>query len=256
MYLPRIIPVLLLKDKGLVKSINFKNHRYIGDPINAVKIFNDSFADELTFLDISASGNKTINYAVIQNIAEEANMPFSYGGGIDSLMQIEKLVKIGVEKVVLGSIACQNAAFVGDAAKEFGSSTVCVCVDIKKNFWGKYTVVHSNALKSGSLNYLDFVKQMEDVGAGELIIQDVNLDGTQEGYNLNLLDQISKVTTIPIVALGGAGNFEHLKILNDSTVVNGLAAGSLFIYHGSRNGILINYPTIQEKFNILSNEDM
>jgi cyclase len=97
---------------------------------------------------------------------------------------------------------------------------------------------------------------MEDVGAGELIIQDVNLDGTQEGYNLNLLDQISKVTTIPIVALGGAGNFEHLKILNDSTVVNGLAAGSLFIYHGSRNGILINYPTIQEKYNILSNEDM
>ena len=122
MYLPRIIPVLLLKDKGLVKSINFKNHRYIGDPINAVKIFNDSYADELTFLDISASSNKTINYAVIQNIAEEANMPFSYGGGIDALSQIEKLVKIGVEKVVLGSIACQNPVFVADAAKEFGSS--------------------------------------------------------------------------------------------------------------------------------------
>ncbi len=256
MYLPRIIPVLLLKDKGLVKSINFKNHRYIGDPINAVKIFNDSYADELTFLDISASSNKTINYAVIQNIAEEANMPFSYGGGIDALSQIEKLVKIGVEKVVLGSIACQNPVFVADAAKEFGSSTVCVCVDIKKNFWGKYTVVHSNAIKSGSLNYLDFVKQMEELGAGELIIQDVNLDGTQQGYNLNLIDQISKITAIPIVALGGAGNYEHLKTLNASTVVNGLAAGSLFIYHGSRNGILINYPTIQEKYNILSNEDM
>ncbi len=252
MYKPRIIPVLLLQNSGLVKSVKFKNHRYIGDPINAVKIFNDLEADELVFLDIDATKqNRTISLELVKNIGEEANMPFAVGGGIQTLKQIEAILHTGAEKIILNSIAFTNPNFVKQATDEFGSSTICVCIDVKKNMFGKPKISYQNATKNSNTTLEDFVSLMEEMGAGEIIIQSVDNDGMQSGYDIALIDSVSKIATIPIVALGGAKNYETMNALMQKTIVNGLAAGSMFIYHGNRNGILINYPTEKDKKTIL-----
>jgi cyclase len=243
MYKPRLIPVLLLHNQGLVKSIQFKNHRYIGDPINAVKIFNDLGADELTFLDIDATKqNKKIDIQILKNISEEANMPFSYGGGISALSQIEEILKSGVERVILGTIAATKPSFVEEASKLFGASSICVCVDVKKSFFGKEKVYVKNGSIKTDFNPLEFSKLMQDKGVGELIIQSVDRDGTKSGYNIELIKEISESVNIPIVALGGSKNIEDMKTLYEKTVINGFGAGSMFVYHGNRDGILINYP--------------
>lgn len=252
MYKPRIIPVLLLQNSGLVKSVKFKNHRYIGDPINAVKIFNDLQADELVFLDIDATKqNRTISLELVKNIGEEANMPFSVGGGIKTLKQIEEILHTGAEKIILNSIACINPKFVKQATEEFGSSTISVCIDVKKNMFGKPKVSYQNATKNIDTTIEEFVMLMEQMGAGELIIQSVDNDGMQSEYDITLINRISKIATIPIVALGGAKNYDSMNALMQNTVVNGLAAASMFIYHGNRNGILISYPTSKDKKAIL-----
>ncbi|GEM55131.1 imidazole glycerol phosphate synthase subunit HisF [Flavobacterium branchiophilum NBRC 15030 = ATCC 35035] len=247
MYKPRVIPVLLLKDYGLVKSINFKKHRYIGDPINAVKIFNDLKADELVFLDINATkDNKIIDLDFVKKVGEEANMPFSVGGGIKTLDNIESILKIGVEKCIIGTFAIENPNFIKDASDRFGSSTIGVCIDVKKDFFGREYVYYRNGSKKANLAIEDFAKLMQEKGAGELIIQSIDNDGTKRGYNLELIDKISKLVSIPIVALGGAKNIDSMQELHKKTVVNGFAAGSMFVYHGNRDGILINYPDKEE----------
>jgi cyclase len=243
MYRPRIIPVLLLQNKGLVKSVNFKNHRYIGDPINAVRIFNDLKADELVFIDILATKeNRTISVDFVKNVGEEANMPFSAGGGIKTLEDIRKIIEDGAEKVILNSIAGENPGFVKEAADAFGSSTITVCIDVKKDFLGNEKVWIKAGSKSLASNPVQYARQMEDNGAGELIIQSIERDGTMEGYDINLIKKIAESVTIPVVSLGGAGKWEHIIELNSLVSLNGLAAGSLFIYHGERNAILVNYP--------------
>jgi cyclase len=249
MYRPRIIPVLLLQKKGLVKSVNFKNHRYIGDPINAVRIFNDLKADELVFIDILATKeNRTISVDFVKNVGEEANMPFSAGGGIRSLEDIRKIIEAGAEKVILNSIAGENPGFVKEAADAFGSSTITVCIDVKKDFLGKEKVWIKAGSKSLASNPVQYARYMEDRGAGELIIQSIERDGTMDGYDINLIKKVAESVTIPVVSLGGAGKWEHIIELNSLVSLNGLAAGSLFIYHGERNAILVNYP---EKESIL-----
>ena len=253
MYRPRIIPVLLLQNQGLVKSVKFKSHRYIGDPINAVKIFNDLKADELVFLDITATNEKRlISLDFVKDVGEEANMPFSVGGGIRKLDDIRRILEVGAEKVILNSIAGENSDFVAEAANEFGSSTIAVCIDLKKNIFGKKQVVLCSGKKASTTNPVEFSKQMQEKGAGEIIVQSVDLDGTMQGYDIDLLKEISQSVSIPVVALGGAGNLQHIQNLYQQTVINGFGAGSMFVYHGPRNAVLINYPNKEQLKSLFS----
>ncbi len=247
MFRPRIIPVLLLKNLGLVKSIKFKNYRYIGDPINAVKIFNDKKADELIFLDITATKeNRTISLDFVYKVGDEANMPFGVGGGIRDLKAIKEILKYGAEKVVLNTIAAESPDFVKAAAEEFGSSTIVVCIDVKRNMFGKYQVVYKNASKKCKYTPVEFATLMEEKGAGEIIIQSVDRDGTYTGYDLDLIKLIVEAVTIPVVALGGANDYSDLRAAYLNAGASALAAGSIFVYHGPRRGVLINYPEKHE----------
>ena len=247
MYRPRIIPVLLLQNKGLVKSVKFKNHRYIGDPINAVRIFNELKADELAFIDILATKeNRTISIDFVKGVGEEANMPFSAGGGIRTLEDIRKIIEAGAEKVILNSIAGENPGFIRKAANDFGSSTITVCIDVKNDFLGNEKVWIKAGTKSINTNPIQFARQMEENGAGEIIIHSIDQDGTMTGYDINLVEKIANSVSIPVVALGGAGKLEHFIDLNTSVSLNGYAAGSLFVYHGERNAVLVNYPERKE----------
>jgi len=251
MFRPRIIPVLLLKDLGLVKSIKFKKYKYIGDPINAVKIFNDKKADELIFLDINASKeNRCISMDFIRKVGDEANMPFGVGGGIRTLNQIREILKHGAEKVVINTFAAENPDFIKQASQEFGTSTIVVCIDVKKNLFNNYVTVYKNAKKK--IKYLpwDFAKLMEEKGAGEIIIQSVERDGTYLGYDIELIKKITHSVTIPVVALGGAKDFNDFKKAYHETNACALAAGSLFVYHGPRKAVLINYPNKEEKIKL------
>lgn len=243
MFRPRIIPVLLLKDLAIVKSVQFKNYKYIGDPINAVRIFNDLDADELVFLDITASRtNRLISLDFVRAIGEECQMPFCVGGGIKTLEDIKALIAAGAEKVVLNTSAGRDPDFVRTASDEFGSSTIVVCVDVKRTFFnGERAWIHGGS-RATRFSPLEFAKLMEDKGAGELIVQSIERDGTMQGYDINLIRSISQAVSIPVVALGGAGRIEDLVDAYQNGFVNGLAAGSLFVYQDKRRGVLINYP--------------
>lgn len=243
MYRPRLIPVLLLKNKGLVKSKCFSHFRYIGDPINAVKIFNEFNTDELFLLDINATKeNRLISLDFVRTVGEEAHMPFAVGGGIKNLNQIKDLINAGAERVIINTSAGTDPDFINRAANTFGSSTIVVCVDVKKDFWGNEKVWIRNGNKSLNYSPIEFAMLMEKNGAGEIVIQSIKRDGMRNGYDINLIKQVSETVTIPVVALGGAGNFQHMRDVYTKGYANGLAAGSLFVYHGAEQGVLINYP--------------
>jgi len=247
MFRPRIIPVLLLNKDHLVKSEGFKNYRYIGDPINAVRIFNEFYADELVFLDVSATkNNRVISLDIIKDIGEEADMPFCVGGGIRELSQIRKIISAGAEKVIIGTYAVMNPDFVKQASAEFGSTTITVCIDVKKKLFGKQQVWSLNGTKPSGLDPLQFAQLMEKKGAGEIIIQSIENDGRMSGYDLNLIKRISENVNIPTIAMGGAGTLEDLKRAHTEAFATGVAAGSLFVYYGENKGVLINYPEKQE----------
>lgn len=248
MFRPRVIPVLLLKGEGLVKTKKFKDERYIGDPINAVKIFNDLEADELVFLDIMASKEKRmISLDFVREVGEEAKMPFAVGGGIKTIKDIISVINAGAEKVILNTAALNDLNFIKDAADTFGSSTIVVCIDISKNFLGKQKVKSHSGLPVIIEDPVVFAQQIEKAGAGEIIIQSIDRDGLMDGYDLDILKQISSSVTIPVVALGGAGNLNHLLEAMSKSGVSALAAGSMFVYHGPRRGILVNYLSHQQK---------
>ena len=243
MFRPRLIPVLLLKDQGLVKSVKFKDFKYVGDPINAVKIFNDLNADELVFLDIEASKEKRcISSEFVKDIGEEANMPFAVGGGINTIAQIQELIACGAEKVILNTVASLRPEFVKEAADVFGSSTISVCIDVKKNWLGKESIYIYAGKQATKYKVLEFVKLMQEMGAGELIIQSVDNDGAMAGYDIELLKRVSEAVTIPVIALGGAGNEADFYDVLKNTYCTGLAAGSFFTYQNKQRNILINYP--------------
>jgi len=247
MFRPRVIPVLLLKNKGLVKSVRFKNYSYIGDPINAVKIFNDLRADELIFLDILASKEKrTIPLSFVENVGDECNMPFSVGGGIRTIQDIKRILNAGAEKVIINSYAADDPEFIKEASSEFGSSSIVVCIDIKKNFFGKELVYTLGGTKSSAYNPIDYAKLMQEKGAGELMVNAIENDGMMDGYDLNLIKRISMSVTIPVIACGGAGSYVHLAEGIRSGMASAVAAGSMFVYHGPRKAVLINYPSKNE----------
>ena len=244
----RIIPTLLLKDKGLVKTINFKNPRYIGDPINIVRIFNEKEADEITILDIQATNKESKpDYNFIKDIVSEAFMPVGYGGGVKNLNQIEKLFEIGVEKVILNTICYENPNILAESSNKFGSQSIVVCIDIKKNLFGKYNLFSHSGKKKQKELLLDYIKKVEDLGAGEIIINSIDRDGCMAGYNLEILRKINKKTKLPVIALGGAGSKNHLiEAINAG--VSGVAAGSLFIYQGIHKAILVSYINNENLF--------
>ena len=247
MFRPRVIPVLLLKNNGLVKSIKFQSHNYIGDPINAVKIFNDLKADELVFLDINATKeNRLISLDFVQKVGEEANMPFAVGGGIKSLEDIRKILKSGAEKVIISSAAVINPEFIKEASYNFGSSTISVCLDYKHSMLRKSALYTNSGAKKSKYSLIEFSKIVQDNGAGEVILQSISRDGTMEGYDLDLIKKISSNLEIPVVALGGAGQLNDLKLAFRQSKASALAAGSLFVYQSKLRGVLINYPEKEE----------
>ena len=242
MFRPRIIPVLLLQGNALVKSKGFKDFRYIGDPLNAVKLFNDLKADELVFLDIEATKEKrTISTELVSQVGEEANMPFAVGGGIKNLDEIQNIIAKGAEKVIINTCAVENPKFIREASDNFGSSTIVVCIDVKKKFFSGEVVWRNSGSKSSKYSPKDFAKIIEENGAGEIIIQSIDKDGTMSGYDLDLVKEISTAVAIPVVALGGAGNLEHMIEAYKKGFASALAAGSLFVFQGPNKGVLINY---------------
>ncbi len=246
MFLPRIIPVLLLKGKGLVKTTKFSNPRYIGDPINAVRIFNDFKADELIFLDISAAHeNRTISVDLVKQIGDEAFMPFGVGGGISSVKQAVDLINSGAEKIVLNTVFAQNPQMVSQIAKTLGNQSVVVSIDVNKTFYGKQRLYYQSGKKSTELDPVEAAQKAEELGAGEIILNYIPYDSLMQGYNLELIEKVSSKVSVPVVASCGAGSLMHLKQAYDAGA-HAMAAGSMFVYHGSRKGILVNYPNRNE----------
>ncbi|GIV35483.1 MAG: putative imidazole glycerol phosphate synthase subunit hisF2 [Chitinophagales bacterium] len=244
MYRPRIIPVLLLKENSLIKTLKFKEHIYIGDPINAIRIFNESKVDEIIVLDIYATIQKRcFDKDFVRILNEETTMPFAVGGGICSIDQIRVLIQAGAEKVVIGSAAYYTPSLIRDAASTFGSSTIVVCIDYRMNFWKKPVVFVENGRKNTSILLWDYVKKIEDLGAGEIILQSIERDGTMQGYDMETIAKVWEQITIPLVVLGGAGSIHDLKTLYQQIKVNGLASGSIFVFNDRSKGVLINYPT-------------
>ncbi len=238
----RVIPCLLLKGQGLVKTVRFKNPKYVGDPINAVKIFNDKEVDELVFLDITAtSENMEIKFTQISEIISEAFMPLGYGGGIKTMTDIDKLFSLGVEKVIINTAAYKTPNLITVAANHYGSQSIVVSVDIKKNLFGKYSVYVNSGKQNTKEDPVKYAKKMEGSGAGEIIINSIENDGSMTGYDLHIIEKIANTVTIPVVALGGAGKMEHFV----SVIKHGasaVAAGSMFVFQGIHRAVLINYP--------------
>lgn len=247
MFRPRVIPVLLLRNGGLVKTEGFSKQRYIGDPINAVRIFNDHRADELVFLDILATRERRlISLDFVRKVGEEADMPFAVGGGIRSLGDIRNILSAGAEKVVLNTFAANNPGFIAEAADSFGSSTITVCIDVKQKRFGGTRTWTVGGTRATEYTPESFAKLAERNGAGEIIVQSIPRDGTMRGYDLDLVRIVSDAVTIPVVALGGAGRLDHLREAYHQTHASALAAGSMFVFHGPKRGVLINYPDREE----------
>lgn len=242
----RVIPVLLYQKNGLYKSTRFENPVYVGDPMNAVKIFNEKFTDELIFIDTEASKlKKEPDYELIQRITGECFMPLSYGGGITNCQQIEKIIRSGNEKIILGNSALYNPEFVREATRNFGTSTVVVCMDIKKNWLGTYMMYSHTKSKITDIKATDFIRRIEDMGVGEIMINDVLKDGTLSGYDEVLIQQMSSRVKIPVIACGGAGSTDDFKKAF-ARGASAVAAGSLFIFRGKHKAVLINYPEPEE----------
>ena len=243
----RVIPVLLLKKQGLVKTVQFKNEKYIGDPRNAVKIFNEKEVDELIFLDIDASKtHNPPNFELIEEISTECFVPFAYGGGITSVTEIKKLFSIGVEKVILNSIFLNNPNIVKEASALFGSQSIVVSVDVKKNFFGKNRVYDSSKKKLTNLNPVDISIKAQEYGAGEVFINSVDRDGTFLGYDIELCETISSRLSIPLIFCGGAKNLDDFSNAVKKGKASAVAAGSMFVYHQKHRAVLINYPKYED----------
>ena len=243
----RIIPCLLLKNQGLVKTVKFKNPKYVGCPTNAIKIFNEKEVDELIFLDITATREKWQPlFRLISEIATECFMPFCYGGGINSLEDMQAIFSLGAEKVAINTQAILSPSLVKQASKKFGSQSIVVSIDVKKDLFGNYKVFSHLTKKLLKLDPVEFALQMEDMGAGELLVNSTDRDGTMEGYDIELIKNITNAVNIPVVACGGAGSVEHFRNAINKGGASAVAAGSLFVFYGKHRAVLINYPSQRE----------
>lgn len=249
MLYPRIIPCLLVKDKGLVKTVNFKNPKYVGDPINAVRIFNEKEVDELMVLDIDATHEKREpDYNMVENLAAECRMPLCYGGGVTTSDQVQRIVQLGVEKVAISTAAIENPDLVIKATECMGNQSVVVVLDVKKSLTcDEYEVWTNNGSKNTGKCPIELALQMEKLGAGEIVINSIDNDGLMKGYDLTLVDKIRASIRVPLTVLGGAGSLHDIGCLIHKYGAIGAAAGSLFVFKGVYKAVLINYPNRMEK---------
>lgn len=246
---PRIIPCLLVKNKGLVKTVKFKDPKYVGDPINAVKIFNEKEVDELIVLDIDATIEmRDPDFKMIENLAAECRMPLCYGGGIKTIEQAQKIFSLGVEKIAISSAAIENPEFVEQMAKQVGNQSVVVVLDVKKRMLsGKYEVWTHNGQKNTGKSPVELAEIFERVGIGEIVLNSIDHDGVMKGYDVALIDKVREKTGLPLTVLGGAGSLQDIGLLFKRYGIIGASAGSLFVFKGVYRAVLINYPRPNEK---------
>ena len=242
----RVIPSLLIHKGGLIKSVKFKNYKYVGDPINAVKIFNEKEVDEIAVIDIDASREKREpNINQIIEIASEAFMPMAYGGGITNIEQIKKILFSGIEKVILNKAAHSNPNLISEAARLFGNQSIVVSIDVKKSFLAGYRIYTDNAKNKTNYTPIQFVKRMEEAGAGEILLNSIDRDGTYQGYDTHIIELISKAINIPLIALGGAGTIDDFAKAKKAGA-SAVAAGSMFVFQRPHQAVLISYLTQRE----------
>ncbi|OEG74531.1 imidazole glycerol phosphate synthase subunit HisF [Shewanella colwelliana] len=241
---PRVIPCLLIQDKGLVKTVKFKDAKYVGDPINAVKIFNEKEADELVVLDIDATRNGVEpDFDSIRRLAAECRMPLCYGGGVTTAKQAKHIISLGVEKVAISAAAIDNPDLIKDIADEIGSQSVVVVLDIKRKMFGLgYDVYTHNGTINTKKNPFEIAKVFESLGAGEIVLNSIDNDGCMKGFDLDSADKLRRAVKIPITILGGAGELSHFKAAVDSCGIIGVSAGSFFVFKGPYKAVLISYP--------------
>ncbi|MCX5995830.1 MAG: AglZ/HisF2 family acetamidino modification protein [Chloroflexi bacterium] len=248
----RVIPCLLLKGQGLVKTLQFKDPKYVGDPINAVKIFNEKEVDELILLDIQATvEQRSPQMKLISEIGSECFMPLCYGGGIRTLDDIKEIFGLGVEKVAINTYAVENPYFIGNAAEKFGSQSIVVAIDAKKHSPGKYEVFTHSGKVPTKLDPVEHAKRMEEMGCGEIFLNSIDRDGAMKGYDIELISQVSRTVSIPVIACGGAGELSDFADAVELGGASAVSAGSLFVFHGKHRAVLITYPSDQELKEIL-----
>jgi len=252
---PRIIPCLLIQNKGLVKTVKFTSPKYVGDPLNAVKIFNEKSVDELIILDINAtSNNREPDYKMIANIAMECRMPLCYGGGIKTKEQALQIFQLGVEKVAISSSAIENPKLISEIASIVGNQSIVTIIDVKKRrFSSKYEIFTHNGKMKSRYHPIDFVKKAEELGCGEIVINSIDNDGVMKGYDRKIINEIRNVISIPMTVLGGAGTLDDIGGMISEHGIIGVAAGSLFVFKGRYKAVLINYPNITQKENLINN---
>jgi len=253
---PRIIPCLLIHQGGLVKTVEFKNPKYVGDPINAVRIFNEKEADELVVLDIDATVRGVEpDYRMIANLAAECRMPLCYGGGVRTPEQAKKIISLGVEKVAISAAAVADDSLVRHTADAVGRQSVVVVLDVRKRaglFAKGYEVLTHNAKRPATTEPFELTKAMQSAGAGEIVINSIDRDGHMKGYDLTLAARMREELRIPLTFLGGAGSHEDIEALLGQCGVVGASAGSLFVFKGAYRAVLINYPNPEKKEGIVT----
>ena len=246
----RIIPCLLVHKKGLVKTVNFKDSKYVGDPINAVKIFNEKEVDELIVLDIDATKEKRgPDFTLIRNLAAECRMPFCYGGGVSTVEQAKKIISLGAEKVALSSAAINNPFLCKEMGNAVGVQSVVVVLDVRKRkLLGGYDIFTHNGKVKSKRKFKEFIVELNHIGVGEIVVNSIDNDGKMTGYDMELATLVRDLCDTPITILGGAGSLDHIKEIITKFKVIGAAAGSLFVFKGKYKAVLINYPNREEKF--------
>ena len=246
----RIIPCLLVHKKGLVKTVNFKDSKYVGDPINAVKIFNEKEVDELIVLDIDATKEKRgPDFTLIRNLAAECRMPFCYGGGVSSVEQARKIISLGAEKVALSSAVINNPFLCKEMGNAVGVQSVVVVLDVRKRkLLGGYDIFTHNGKVKSKRKFKEFIVELNHIGVGEIVVNSIDNDGKMTGYDMELAMLVRDLCDTPITILGGAGSLDHIKEIITKFKVIGAAAGSLFVFKGKYKAVLINYPNREEKF--------
>lgn len=243
----RIIPTLLLRNQSLVKTVKFGKFTYVGDPANTVRIFNELEVDELLFLDISVSRKKrNLNLKVLSEIADECFMPLGYGGGISTLKQAKEVFDIGFEKIVLNSNASENPNLISEISKCYGSQAVIVSIDYKQTFWGNKSVYTLSGSRNCKIDPIIWAKQVEDLGAGEILLTSINREGSWEGFDLDVVKDVADAVSIPVIAHGGAGTIHHIQQVVKESNASAVALGSMVVFQKKGMGVLVNFPDKRE----------
>lgn len=251
----RVIPCLLLKDGGLVKTKKFKKPIYVGDPINAIRIFNDKEVDELVLLDIEASLEKRgPKYDLLNEIASECFMPLAYGGGITTIEQISKLLRLGIEKVILNTALNRDPDFVREAVKLFGSQAITASIDVRRKLFARSEVMILSGTESTGLGPVEAARIAEKLGVGEILLTSIDAEGSMEGYDIELLSTVSQSVNIPVVASGGAGSLKDMLLAVHEGHASAVSAGSFFVFYGRHNAVLITYPEYQELLSLFNSK--